>query len=138
MKNFDKYLLMLKELLVEYTPRILTAIVILIVGLIIISLIIKMTKKIMRKRGLEETLIKFLSNLIGWSLKILLFVTVIAKLGVATTSFAAIIGAAGLAIGLALQGSLSNFAGGTLIMIFKPIKLGDLIEAQGEIGVVRD
>ena len=134
----DKYLDLFKELLIEYTPRVITAIVILIIGLIIINLIIKMTKKIMKKRGLEETLIKFLSNLIGWSLKILLFVTVIAKLGVATTSFAAIIGAAGLAIGLALQGSLSNFAGGTLIMIFKPIKLGDLIEAQGEIGVVKE
>lgn len=138
MENFDKYLSMLKELLIDYSPRILYAIVLLIVGLFIISLIVKGSKKIMRKGGLEETLIKFLSNLIGWTLKILLFVTIIAKLGIATTSFAAIIGAAGLAIGLALQGSLSNFAGGTLIMIFKPFKLGDLIEAQGELGVVKE
>ncbi len=92
----------------------------------------------MSKRSVDLTLQKFLGDLISWTLKILLFVTVIAKLGVATTSFAAIIGAAGLAVGLALQGSLANFAGGTLIMIFKPFKIGDLIEAQGEVGVVKE
>ena len=92
----------------------------------------------MKKRGVDETLQKFLANLLGWTLKILLFVSVTAKLGVETTSFAAIIGAAGLAVGLALQGSLSNFAGGALIMIFKPFKVGDLIEAQGELGVVKE
>ena len=97
-----------------------------------------MTKKVMRKRGVDETLQKFLANLLGWILKILLFVSVVAKLGVETTSFAAILAAAGLAIGLALQGSLSNFAGGALIMIFKPFKVGDLIEAQGEIGAVKE
>ncbi|NNK82732.1 MAG: mechanosensitive ion channel [Flavobacteriaceae bacterium] len=138
MENFERYLNMLKELLIEYSPKVLYALVLLLVGLFIISLIVKGSKKLMYKRGFEETLIKFLSNLIGWTLKILLFVSIIAKLGVATTSFAAVIGAAGLAIGLALQGSLSNFAGGALIMIFKPFKVGDLIEAQGEIGVVRE
>ena len=81
MENFDKYLSMLKELLIEYSPRVLYALVLLIVGLFIISLIVKGSKKLMRKRGLEETLIKFLSNLIGWTLKILLFVSIIAKLG---------------------------------------------------------
>lgn len=138
MENLNEYFGILKGLLLEYSPKVVYAIVLLIVGLFIISLIVKGAKKVMRKRGFEETLIKFLSNLIGWALKILLFVSIIAKLGVATTSFAAVIGAAGLAIGLALQGSLSNFAGGTLIMIFKPFKVGDLIEAQGEIGVVRE
>ena len=134
----EKYLDDFKNLLIEYSPKVLTALAILIVGLFIISLIIKMGKKVMAKRGVDETLQKFLANLLGWTLKILLFVSVIAKLGVETTSFAAILAAAGLAIGLALQGSLSNFAGGALIMIFKPIKLGDLVEAQGEIGVVKE
>ena len=134
----EKYLDALKNLLIQYSPKILTALVILIIGLFIISLIIKMTKKVMRKRGVDETLQKFLANLLGWTLKILLFVSVVAKLGVETTSFAAILAAAGLAIGLALQGSLSNFAGGALIMIFKPFKVGDLIEAQGEIGAVKE
>ncbi|WP_353776814.1 mechanosensitive ion channel domain-containing protein [Winogradskyella sp. 3972H.M.0a.05] len=134
----EKYIDKIKELLIDYTPKVLTALAILIVGLFIIRLIVNMSKRVMRKQGIDETLQKFLGNLLSWTLKVLLFVTVIAKLGVATTSFAAIIGAAGLAIGLALQGSLSNFAGGALIMIFKPFKVGDLIEAQGELGVVKE
>ena len=138
MENLEKYLTYIKNLLVEYSPKVFYALALLVIGLIIIKLVINTSKKIMTKRGLDETLVKFLTNLLSWILKILLFVTVIAKLGVATTSFAAIIGAAGLAIGLALQGSLSNFAGGALIMIFKPFKVGDLIEAQGELGVVKE
>ena len=134
----EEYIEKLKDLVVEYTPKILVALAMLIIGLLLISIVVKTTKNVMKKRGVDETLQKFLGNLVGWSLKILLFITVIAKLGVETASFAAILAAAGLAIGLALQGSLANFAGGVLIMIFKPIKLGDLIEAQGEIGVVKE
>lgn len=134
----ETYIDKIKTLLIDYTPRILTALAILVVGLILIRFVIKLTKRVMKRQGVDETLQKFLGNLLSWTLKVLLFVTVIAKLGVATTSFAAIIGAAGLAIGLALQGSLSNFAGGALIMIFKPFKVGDLIEAQGELGVVKE
>jgi small conductance mechanosensitive channel len=92
----------------------------------------------MLKRGVDDTLQKFLGNLFGWTLKILVIITAISQLGVETTSFIAILGAAGLAVGLALQGSLANFAGGALIMIFKPFKVGDLIEAQGELGVVKE
>lgn len=134
----EKYWNSLKELLLEYSPKVLTALVILIVGLFIIGFIIKVFKKVLSKRNVDETLQKFLANLLSWTLKILLFVSVAAKLGVETTSFAAIIGAAGLAVGLALQGSLANFAGGALIMIFKPFKIGDVIEAQGEIGAVKE
>ena len=134
----EKYIEKLKEILVDYTPKIITALAILIVGLLVINLVVRASKKLMQKRDVDITLQKFLGNLIAWTLKILLFVTVIAKLGVATTSFAAIIGAAGLAVGLALQGSLANFAGGALIMIFKPFRIGDLIEAQGEVGVVKE
>ncbi|PHR74040.1 MAG: mechanosensitive ion channel protein [Lutibacter sp.] len=134
----EEYLENFKTIITDFAPSVLAALILLIVGLIAIRFIMKLTKSIMKKRGVEETLQKFLANLLGWTLKILLFVMVISKLGVETTSFAAIIGAAGLAIGLALQGSLSNFAGGTLIMIFKPFKVNDLIEAQGELGVVKE
>jgi small conductance mechanosensitive channel len=134
----EKYLEKAEALFIDYAPKVVTALAILIIGLFIIGLLVKMSKKIMKKAGVDLTLEKFLGNLLGWALKILLIVTVISQLGVETTSFAAILAAAGLAVGLALQGSLANFAGGVLIMIFKPFKLGDLIEAQGEIGVVKE
>ena len=133
-----EYLEKFKIIISNFAPSVLAALIMLIVGLIAIRIIIKLAKRLMKKRGLDETLQKFLANLLGWTLNILLFVMIISKLGVETTSFAAIIGAAGLAIGLALQGSLSNFAGGALIMVFKPFKVDDLIEAQGEIGVVKE
>ncbi|SEP73532.1 small conductance mechanosensitive channel [Hyunsoonleella jejuensis] len=126
------------ELATTYGLKILGAIVIWIVGSWVIKKIIKGTKKIMTSRNHDESLQKFLTNLLGWVLKIVLIIVVLGTIGVETTSFAAIIAAAGLAIGLALQGSLGNFAGGVLIMIFKPFKIGDLIEAQGEIGVVKE
>ncbi|GAB7255604.1 mechanosensitive ion channel family protein [Polaribacter sp. OB-PA-B3] len=134
----EEYIENLKEVLVEYTPKVLMALAMLVIGLIFIKIIINTTTKILKKRNVDVTLEKFLGNLINWVLKILLFITVIAKLGVETASFAAIIAAAGLAVGLALQGSLANFAGGVLIMIFKPMKVGDLIQAQGETGVVKE
>lgn len=134
----ENYIEDIKDLLFEYAPSVVTALVILIVGLFAIKFIVNSSRKIMDKRGVDITLQKFLLNLGSWILKILLFITVISQLGVATTSFAAIVAAAGLAVGLALQGSLANFAGGVLIMIFRPIKIGDLIEAQGEIGIVKE
>ena len=134
----DEYIEKFKAILFEYAPNVLTALAILIVGLYVIKLIIKASRKIMQKSGVDVTLQKFLGNLLGWGLKILLLITVISRLGVETTSFAAILAAAGLAVGLALQGSLANFAGGVLIMIFKPFKINDLIEVQGELGVVKE
>lgn len=134
----EKYLEKAQLLFVDYAPKILTALAILFVGLFVINLLVKMSKKIMIKGNVDVTLQKFLGDLLSWILKALLIITVISKLGVPTTSFVAIIGAAGLAVGLALQGSLANFAGGVLIMIFKPFKIGDLVEAQGEIGVVKE
>ncbi|NVK52256.1 MAG: mechanosensitive ion channel [Flavobacteriaceae bacterium] len=133
----EKYLEKAEELFVIYAPKIVTALLILLVGLFVINLIIKLTKKVMKKSKIDTTLQKFFGDLLGWALKALLVVTVISKLGVPTASFTAIIGAAGLAVGLALQGSLANFAGGALIMIFKPFKVGDFIKAQGEQGVVK-
>ena len=127
-----------KDVVMDYAPKVIAALVILIVGLFVINMFVKLAKRLMKKREIDDTLQKFLGNLLGWTLKILLFVVVASKLGLETTSFAAIIGAAGLAIGLALQGSLSNFAGGVLIMIFKPFKIGDFIEAQGVMGTVKE
>ncbi|WP_298894150.1 mechanosensitive ion channel domain-containing protein [uncultured Psychroserpens sp.] len=126
------------ELIVDFGPKVLAAIAIWIIGSIIIKSILKGIRKVMEKRAYDESLKKFLLNLLSWTLKIILIVVVLGTVGIETTSFAAILAAAGLAIGLALQGSLANFAGGVLIMIFKPIKIGDLIEAQGELGVVKE
>jgi small conductance mechanosensitive channel len=134
----EKYLDTIKQLLIEYSPKIITAFAILLIGLFAISLLIKVSKRVLKKSNVDITLQNFLGNLLSWILKIVLIITVISKLGVNTTSFVAIIAAAGLAIGLALQGSLANFAGGVLIMIFKPFRIGDLVEAQGEIGVVKE
>ncbi len=123
---------------VEFGPKVLGAILIYIIGSWIIKKIVGVLKKVMLARHYDESLQKFLLNLVLWALKIFLIITVISTLGVETTSLAAVIAAAGLAIGLALQGSLSNFAGGVLIIIFKPYKIGDLIEAQGVLGAVKE
>lgn len=128
----------IKEYVLEFSPKLIVAFLILIIGLWTSSIATKLIKKILTKREVEPTLTLFLGNMIFWTLRILVFVTVISKLGVETSSFVAILGAAGLAIGLALQGSLSNFAGGVLIILFKPFKVGDTIEAQGIIGTVEE
>ncbi|MDP2161870.1 MAG: mechanosensitive ion channel [Flavobacterium sp.] len=123
--------------LMEYSPRLISAAIIFAVGWTVIKLIKKLIMSVMVKREMEPTLSKFLADILIWTLKILLFVTVISRLGVENSSFVAIIGAAGLAIGLSLQGSLANFAGGVLIIMFKPFKVGDFIEAQGVMGTVK-
>ncbi len=122
----------------EYGPKVIGAIIIYIIGSFIIKKLMGLLKKGMMKKDYDESLQKFLLSLASWALRIFLIVMVISKLGVETTSFAAILAAAGLAIGLALQGSLSNFAGGVLLIIFKPYKINDLIEAQGTLGVVKE
>jgi len=126
------------DLILVYGPKILMAIVIWFIGLWIIRLIRKGTRKALDRGDYDVSLKKFMLNLLNWALKILLVVVVLGTLGIETTSFAAILAAAGLAVGLALQGSLSNFAGGVLIMIFKPFKVGDFIQAQGELGSVKE
>ncbi|MGX7667154.1 mechanosensitive ion channel family protein [Flavobacterium pedocola] len=122
--------------LVDYSPRVVSAILITFIGLWGIKIFCKVVERIMIKRELEPTLIQFILDILIWGARILLFVTVISRLGVETSSFVAILGAIGLAVGMSLQGSLSNFAGGMLIIMFKPFKVGDNIEAQGETGKV--
>jgi small conductance mechanosensitive channel len=126
------------ELVLEYGIPLIKALLIYLVGRWLIKKVLKLTHKLMLVNEYDTTLEKFLLNLIKWVLWILLTVSVVGTLGVQTTSFAALIGAAGLAIGLALQGSLSNFAGGVLLLLFKPFKIGDTIEAQGIIGTIKE
>ena len=124
------------DILIDYSPKLISALLILFVGLYAIRLINRVIRKVMVKRNLDPTLTKFLADILLWARRVLLFVTFISKLGIETSSFVAILGAMGLAIGLSLQGSLSNFAGGMLIIVFKPFKVGDTIEAQGVIATV--
>ncbi|MGP9832771.1 mechanosensitive ion channel family protein [Marinobacter sp. NSM] len=121
-------------LTMAYAPKVLLAIITLIVGMWLINRFVSVLDKKLGQK--DPTLNKFLCGLIGAVLKVLLLISVASMIGIATTSFIAVIGAAGLAIGLALQGSLANFAGGVLILIFKPFKVGDVIEAQGFLGSV--
>jgi small conductance mechanosensitive channel len=138
MHNTEYYIGLIKDLIFDHSTKILAALFILIIGFWIIRRINYVVKKIMDKRDLDEGLKYFLQTLIRIALKILLIFTVLHQAGINTTSFIAALGAAGLAIGLALQGSLSNFAGGALILFFKPFKIGDFIEAQGEKGDVKE
>ena len=126
------------EIIVDFGPKILAAIAIWIIGSWVIKTLVKAMRKTMNKREFDPSLQKFLLNLISWIFKIVLIIVILGTLGIETTSFAAVLAAAVLAICLALKGSLANFAGGVLLMIFKPIKIGDLIEAQGELGVVKE
>lgn len=119
-----------------YGGRILLAVVTLIVGLWIIGWITKLLSTVMAKRHVDRDVQPFLLSLVNAVLRVLLLLSIASTLGVETTSFVAIIGAAGLAVGLALQGSLANFAGGVLILTFKPFRVGDLISAQGFTGNV--
>ena len=136
--EFQVYINTIKNLIFDYSPKIAVALLFLFGGLWFTSFITKTAKKLMFKRNVEITLTNFLGNIIFWTLRTMLFITVISKLGVETSSFVAILGAAGLAVGLSLQGSLSNFAGGILIILFKPFKVGDTIEVQGEQGRVSE
>ena len=123
-------------LVMAYAPKVVLAIITLIVGLWLINRFVGVLDNKLGKK--DPTLNKFLCGLISAVLKIMLLISAASMIGIATTSFIAVIGAAGLAIGLALQGSLANFAGGVLILIFKPFKVGDTIEAQGYLGAVAE
>ncbi|MBO6851659.1 MAG: mechanosensitive ion channel family protein [Marinobacter sp.] len=123
-------------LVMTYAPKVVLAIVTLVVGLWLINRFVGVIDKKLGEK--DPSLNKFVCGLIGAILKVMLIISAASMIGIATTSFIAVIGAAGLAVGLALQGSLSNFAGGVLILIFKPFKVGDTIEAQGHLGAVAE
>ena len=136
--NLQKWVDSGYDLIMVYAPRLIMAIVIWFIGIWIIKMLRKGIKRALDKGDYDISLKNFMLSLTGWALKILLIVVVLGTVGIETTSFAAILAAAGLAIGLSLQGSLANFAGGILIMIFKPFKVGDTIQAQGELGTVKE
>lgn len=133
----NQYLDMLIEMAIGYGPRLALAVFTLIVGLWVISAICSGIRAGFEKSGMELSLRSFLNSLISIGLKVLLVISVASMVGIETTSFIAVLGAAGLAVGLALQGSLANFAGGVLILIFRPYKVGDFIDAAGVAGVVK-
>ena len=118
--------------------KIIIAIILLFIGWNIVSILANIIKRTLSKRKFDATLLPFVINLALWAMRALLFITVASYLGVETTSFAAIIGAVSFAIGLALQGALANFAGGVLILLFKPFKVGDYISAGGLDGTVKE
>jgi small conductance mechanosensitive channel len=126
------------EYILKYTPTVLGAIVALVIGLWVIKWVLKMVNGALTRAKVDESLKPFLKSLIGVLLKIMLAISIMSMLGIAMTSFIAILGAAGLAVGMALSGTLQNFAGGVMLLLFKPFKVGDFIEAQGFSGVVKE
>lgn len=128
----------LKEFAALYGLQIVGAILILVVGRWVAKLLKNVVRKMMEKGKAEPTLVAFVVNLTYIALLTFVIIAALSQLGVQTTSFIAVVGAAGLAIGLALQGSLANFAGGVLLLIFRPFKTDDVIEAAGVLGVVEE
>ena len=126
------------ELAIVWVPQLIYALVTLIVGFWIVGVLVRSVVRLADARQADPTLTRFLESLLGIGLKALVLITVASMVGIATTSFIAVLGAAGLAVGLALQGSLSNFAGGVMVLLFRPYKVGDFIEAQGVSGSVAE
>ncbi|NHO66261.1 mechanosensitive ion channel [Aestuariicella hydrocarbonica] len=134
----DEFINSFLELFMTYGVKLLTAAMVLAIGWWLIGRLISVMEKAMDKAYVEPTLARFLHSILSIFLKAIMLVIFASMVGVETTSLIALLGAAGLAVGLALQGSLANFAGGVLILFFKPFKAGDEIEAQGYQGVVRE
>ncbi len=123
---------------IGYGTKIILAIAILTVGFWFINKLARLTDNFFKKRKVDNTVNSFFKTLVSTALKILLTVFILNFIGIQTTSLVAILGAAGLAIGLALQGTLTNFAGGVMLLIFKPFRVGDNIEAQSKKGKVKE
>ncbi|MGW8314980.1 MAG: mechanosensitive ion channel family protein [Bacteroidales bacterium] len=138
MDKFQQTLERLYALFVQYGLKLVLAIVVLVIGLWVIKAITRSLVKLMKKREVNASLIPFLKSLTNILLKVMLIISVMSMVGIQMTSFIAVLGAAGLAVGLALQGTLQNFAGGVMILLFKPYQVGDFIEAQGFMGTVKE
>ena len=134
----DKILDKITNMVVEYGPKLIGAILVLIIGSWIIKIILKSFNKILDKQKIDVSLKPFLKSIFGILLRIMLIISVLGMVGIQMTSFIAILGAAGLAVGMALSGTLQNFAGGVMILLFKPFRVGDLLEAQGYKGIVHE
>lgn len=128
----------IQSMFLEYAPKLGLAIVLLIVGLRIANKIAKLAAAAMKRAGVSENILPFISSMVGIGIKVLLIFTVAQLVGIETTSFVAVLAAAGFAVGLALQGSLSNFAAGIIILIFRPYKVGQWIEVDDKFGKVEE
>ena len=137
----EKYQVVLERmyaLFIKYGLQFVLALVVLIVGLIVIKWITKALVRMMKKGKVNESLIPFLKSMTNILLKVMLIISVMGMVGIQMTSFIAVLGAVSLAVGLALQGTLQNFAGGAMILLFKPYEVGHFIEAQGFMGTVKE
>jgi small conductance mechanosensitive channel len=134
----NNYLEKITDFGFEYAPKLIGCILVLFIGLWVTNLITKGVGKSLEKSKIDQSLVPFVRSITNIILKILVAITVMGMIGIEMTSFVAIIGAAGLAVGLALSGTLQNFAGGVVILILKPFKIGDFIEAQGYTGTVKE
>jgi small conductance mechanosensitive channel len=126
------------QFLVRMGTNLIVCIIILFVGFWLAKMLSKGIKKVLRKSNTDEGLVTFLTSFLSMVMKILVVITAISQIGIEMTSFVALLGAAGLAIGMAFSGTLSNFAGGVMILVLKPFKVGDLIMAQDEKGIVKE
>ena len=136
--DHEKLITQLTTLIMDFGPKIVAAIFVWIIGAWVIKALIIGLSKVLDKGNVDESLKPFVKGLCSTLLKVLLAITVLGMIGIEMTSFIAILGAAGLAIGMALSGTLQNFAGGVMILIFKPFKIGDVIDAQGYVGKVSE
>ncbi|MBS0010494.1 MAG: mechanosensitive ion channel [Bacteroidales bacterium] len=136
--DFDALSSKIAELATTYGLKLVLAIVVLVIGLIIIRSLARGATRMMEKGNVDKSLIPFLRSLISITLKVLLIISIMSMIGIQMTSFIAVLAAAGLAVGLALQGTLQNFAGGVIILLFKPYKVGDYITTQSYSGTVKE
>ncbi|MEB3004314.1 mechanosensitive ion channel family protein [Capnocytophaga sp. G2] len=134
--DFEAFLNKFIDKTISFLPNLIGAIILFVVGIWVCRIIRKFVKRIMISRSVDTTIQNFVNELLRWILYIILFLTVIQKIGVPVSSFLGALAAAGVAVGLALQGSLSNFAGGIMLLILKPFRIGDSIETKGHIGNV--
>ena len=137
-EKIEHYVQLLGEMALTYGVQLLLAIVVYLAGNFIIKRVLKLVELALTKKGVEVTLHQFLLSILGTLLKAIQIIVFASMIGIETASLIAVLGAAGLAVGLALQGSLANFAGGVLILLFRPFKNGDAIKAQGFVGSVEE
>jgi small conductance mechanosensitive channel len=127
---------LISDYALPWAINIAMAIVIFVVGRIVVGMIVNLCTRLMQRASMDEMLIRFLCSILRWVLLLFVIIAAIERLGVATTSLVALLGAAGLAIGLSLQGSLGNFASGVMLIVFRPFKTGDFVEVAGVSGIV--
>lgn len=140
-EGLDKLSLVTQQLIdsgIQVGGHILKAVIVFVVGRFLISMLKRLTSRLLDKRNVDVSIKTFVKSLVNILLTILLIISVVGALGVETTSFAALLASAGVAIGMALSGNLQNFAGGLVILLFKPYKVGDWIESQGVAGTVKE